>query len=153
MKYRKVVNFIYIMFFIFFLFITLNYKDTIQLPTGGEQKISRTRVEEFFDANIKDEELKAGDISRYVILFIWLTHLSVFALQDKSINNIKRFLKSAKNKVFVIFIFVLFIILKRIIFSLDYYTLPMIFLNSITATVFMFYFINSKQVNEAENYK
>ncbi|MDY3902823.1 hypothetical protein, partial [Peptoniphilus sp.] len=99
------------------------------------------------------EELKASDISRYVILFIWLTHLSVFALQDKSINNIKRFLKSAKNKVFVIFIFVLFIILKRIIFSLDYYTLPMIFLNSITATVFMFYFINSKQVNEAENYK
>ncbi|MDY3902297.1 hypothetical protein, partial [Peptoniphilus sp.] len=68
MKYKKVVNFIYIMFFIFFLFITLNYKDTIQLPTGGEQKISRTRVEEFFDANITDEELKASDISRYVIL-------------------------------------------------------------------------------------
>ncbi|WP_394274218.1 hypothetical protein, partial [Peptoniphilus lacydonensis] len=115
-------------------------------PKQTIQPYDKSRVIEFMDKN-SNKDFILLDISAFVRLFVNCTSFCILALQDKVIEIIKRFFRSKLNIFFTIIIFIIWIALKRYIYSLNIYTLPMAFLNSALVSIFMFYFINSKETN------
>ncbi|MDU5275510.1 MAG: hypothetical protein E6163_06350 [Peptoniphilus lacydonensis] len=146
MKYRKFGNIVYLVFFLFFIFILFYHSDILDLPKQTIQPYDKSRVIEFMDKN-SNKDFILLDISAFVRLFVNCTSFCILALQDKVIEIIKRFFRSKLNIFFTIIIFIIWIALKRYIYSLKIYTLPMAFLNSTLVSIFMIYFINSKETN------
>lgn len=146
MKYRKFGNIVYLVFFLFFIFILFYHSDILDLPKQTIQPYDKSRVIEFMDKNSNKDFIRL-DISAFVRLFVNCTSFCILALQDKVIEIIKRFFRSKLNIFFTIIIFIIWIALKRYIYSLNIYTLPMAFLNSTLVSIFMIYFINSKETN------
>ena len=144
MKYRKFGNIVYLIFFLFFIFIY--HSDILDLPKQTIQPYDKSRVIEFMDKN-SNKDFILLDISAFVRLFVNCTSFCILALQYKVIEIIKRFFRSKLNIFFTIIIFIIWIALKRYIYSLKIYTLPMAFLNSTLVSIFMIYFINSKETN------
>lgn len=146
MKYRKFGNIVYLIFFLFFIFILFYHSDILDLPKQTIQPYDKSRVKEFMDKN-SNKDFILLDISAFVRLFVNCTSFCILALQYKVIEIIKRFFRSKLNIFFTIIIFIIWIALKRYIYSLKIYTLPMAFLNSTLVSIFMIYFINSKETN------
>ena len=140
MKYRKFGNIVYLIFFLFY------HSDILDLPKQTIQPYDKSRVIEFMDKN-SNKDFILLDISAFVRLFVNCTSFCILALQYKVIEIIKRFFRSKLNIFFTIIIFIIWIALKRYIYSLKIYTLPMAFLNSTLVSIFMIYFINSKETN------
>ena len=146
MKYRKFGNIVYLIFFLFFIIILFYHSDILDLPKQTIQPYDKSRVIEFMDKN-SNKDFILLDISAFVRLFVNCTSFCILALQYKVIEIIKRFFRSKLNIFFTIIIFIIWIALKRYIYSLKIYTLPMAFLNSTLVSIFMIYFINSKETN------
>ena len=147
MRYKKFINTCLILSLMLFIFVVFRYGYLDSFPLKNIQPTTLERWYKYTDVKFTNNERLIESISIYSQILIYLLCFFAIVIQEQSMKKIKRFFFEFKNIFFSVFILFLWIILKICVYNLDFYKLYMTYLNTIMVSIFMLYFVNSRDVN------